>query len=378
MTDREQFAQLGRAEPFLRVIGGAIWLFVGVVRLQTQDPAEPAWWLWAWGGYGAAYAGAALHRFLPLWLARALIGVQSAAVALMPTLGFHALEGLLMAIVVVELPVVFPLKRSAQLAAAQVGLLLVVVYPHNALRYVFEITGAHSAFASFALLVYWLQQREREAKASLSDAYAELLATRALVVESSRTGERLRIARELHDSLGHHLVALGIQLQLAEKQSAAPAQASVARAQGIAKEALAEVRRVVSSMQVPEQLDFAAALTALASRIPSPVIHLDLAQDLAFPDPERAHALYRCVQEAITNSVKHAEAKNIWVSVHGAGADVEIRVRDDGKGAKKLTPGNGLTGIRERAEGLGGAAVFQSEPGRGFELQLKAPRARPA
>ena len=267
---------------------------------------------------------------------------------------------------------------SVQLTALQAALLLIVVWEHNSMRYRFEIVGAHSSFAAFALLAYQLLFRERRLRTSLSDAHAELLSTRALLADSSRQGERLRIARELHDNTGHHLVALGIQLQLAEKQATGPALATITGAKGIAKDALAEVRRVVSAMQAPEQIDFAAALRAIASRIPTPAIHLDLPNDLTFPDHQRAHALFRCVQEAITNAVKHAEAKNVWVSVRPSNADVEIRVRDDGKGTKKPNEGNGLTGIRERAEGLGGTVVFASEPGKGFELQLKAPREMPA
>jgi signal transduction histidine kinase len=280
--------------------------------------------------------------------------------------------------VVAQLPVVFTLQNSVLLGLLQVPLLFAIVYPYQQPRFIVEILGAHGAFCIFALLGYRIQQRERKARTSLSEAYAELVSTRALLVESSRQGERLRISRELHDSLGHHLVALGIQLQLAEKLSSEAGRPAVSAAQGISREALAEVRRVVTVMQAPQPLDFGASLKALASRIPNPVIHIDLDAELVMPDPERAHALFRCVQEAITNSVKHAEAHNIWVTVRTAADAVEIRVRDDGRGAAKLEEGNGIAGIRERLRHLGGTAVFGSESGRGFEIQLRAPLGSPA
>ncbi len=376
MGSRAHYAQLGRAEAWLRAVGFLIWAFVGIVKLQSMGPADTRAWLIPWVIYGAAFLAEALHARLPLGFARALLAVQSGAVGLMPTLGFQGLEGLLLAIVVSQLPIVFTLRQSALLAFAQLSLLLTIVFPHNQTRYIFEILGAHSAFCIFALLGYRIQQREREARTSLADAYAELVSTRALLVENSRQGERLRISRELHDSLGHHLVALGIQLQLAQRLVPGPGAEAVTRAQGISREALAEVRRVVSAMQAPQQLDLAAALKALASRIPTPTIHIDVTGELVLPDPERAHALFRCVQEAITNSVKHAEARNVWVTVKAEAAGVDIRVRDDGHGTRRVVEGTGLTGIRERMEHLGGTAQFQSEAGRGFELHLVAVVAR--
>lgn len=377
MAGREDFAQLGRADPWLRSVGFLIWLFVGTVHLQSRVPGDQMAWLIPWVVYGVAFVGAAFHARLPLWLARALVGVQSASVALMPMLGFQQLEGLLLAIVVAQLPVVFTLKHSALLALAQLPMLLVIVFPFQQPRYIFEILGAHSAFCVFALMGYRIQQRERKARTSLSEAYAELVETRALLVENSRQGERLRISRELHDSLGHHLVALGIQLQLAEKLATDSSKAPVTAAQGISREALAEVRRVVTQMHTTQQIDFGASLKVLASRIPTPAIHIDMDSELVLADAERTHALFRCVQEAITNSVKHAEARNVWVTVRTAASTVNIKVRDDGHGAPKLVEGNGLTGIRERVEHLGGSVVFASTSGRGFELHVTAPTGSP-
>lgn len=370
MGDREAFAQLGRAEPWLRVVGALIWADVGIIKFFSMGPTDPRAWLIPWGVYGLGYLAEAFHRSLPLWLARALLAVQSGSVGLMPVLGFTGLEGLLLAIVVCQLPIVFTLRHAAMLAFAQLFLLFAAVFPYEAPRYIFEIIGAHSSFCVFALLGYRIQQRERQARSSLSDAYAELVETRGLLVENSRQGERLRISRELHDSVGHHLVALGIQLQLAEKQAAQAQLEAVTAAQGISREALAEVRRVVSVMQAPQPLDFGASLKALASRIPSPVIHIEIQPELALPDSERTHALFRCVQEAITNCVKHAEARNVWVTVKAEAGAVDIRVRDDGRGARKLVEGNGLTGIRDRIAHLGGSADFSSSAGRGFELHL--------
>ncbi len=110
---------------------------------------------------------------------------------------------------------------------------------------------------------------------------------------------------------------------------------------------------MVSVMQAPQPIDFGASLKALASRIPTLSIHIDLNAELVTRDPERAHALFRCVREAITNGVKHAEGRHVWVTIRIADEAVDIRVRDDGQGTRKLVEGNGLTEIRERVENPG-------------------------
>ena len=108
--------------------------------------------------------------------------MQTAAVAPMPSLGFRGLEGLLLAIVVVQLPVVFTLRQSALLGLAQLPLLLAIVYLFQQARFIVEILGAHSGFCIFGLFGYRIQERERKARTALSAAYAELVSTRALVV----------------------------------------------------------------------------------------------------------------------------------------------------------------------------------------------------
>ena len=378
MTALDEFAQLGRIHLWLRIVGFLLWAFLGLSRLWQLDweHVSSLPWIPLWLLYGAAYVVHAQYRKLPLWSARGLLAVQAVSVFLMPRLGYQSFEGMMLAIVVIEATLVFSLRTAALWWAGQLLPLLWSVYPLQAPVHLIEILGAYSAFSLFVLLTYWAQLRERSARAQLVAANAELLSTRALLVENSRQGERLRISRELHDSLGHHLTALTIQLQLANRLPPEAAGEAVNRAQGISREALADVRRVVTQMQAPLQIG--AALTALASRIVKPAIHLELNEELVLEDPECAHALFRCVQEAITNSVKHADAKNLWVMIRAGDESVEVRVRDDGKGTGKMAEGNGLNGIRGRIEQLGGSAKFQSQAGRGFELHLVAPLKRAA
>jgi signal transduction histidine kinase len=107
--------------------------------------------------------------------------------------------------------------------------------------------------------------------------------------------------------------------------------------------------------------------------IPRPIVHLELPEPLCVEDPGRAHALFRCAQEAITNAVRHAEAENLWIEVSEAGGTIALRARDDGRGAADVRVGNGLSGIRERLEALGGRFEVDARPGEGWTLRAFVP-----
>src|SRR5258708_35649791 len=122
--------------------------------------------------------------------------------------------------------------------------------------------GACAGFVAFALVAHWLHMQERRARSELAKSNAALLAARAMLVEGSRQAERLRISRELHDSLGHHLTALGLQLDLAQRS--ADSKEPLGRAKKIGGDSLAAVRKVGGGMQARSGIDLGAALKALA------------------------------------------------------------------------------------------------------------------
>ena len=360
-------ARLGRTEPWLRVIGLLIWAFIGLTRL------EPKPWVIPWLIYAAAFLALGLHSRFPQWLKVALLATQSAAVLALPRFGLSGFEGLLLSIVVTQVPIVLSLRHAISWAVGQVPPMMIAVYPYNNFRQLMEILGAYSAFTLFALLVYRLHLQELRARTELASTNAALLSTRAMLVEASRQTERLRISRELHDSLGHHLTALSLQLELAQRIGAGPAVEPVNRAREISRASLAEVRKVVGEMQSPQSLDLVAALKALAGGIPEPKISIQAPERLAIDDAEAGHVLFRCIQEAITNSVKHASAQQIWVEIHQTPSLVEVTIRADGQGIGQLKRGNGLEGMQARVAQVKGKVAFDSAPGRGFTVRLEVP-----
>ncbi len=203
----------------------------------------------------------------------------------------------------------------------------------------------------------------------LARVNAELLATQQLLTDSSRLAERLHISRELHDAAGHHLAALSLNLELAARRADGTAAEPIREAHAVARLLLADIRDMVSSLRQHRPLDLRRALLTLVAGTNEPHIHLTLAEHVELTDPSQAHAVFRCVQEAITNAVRHANARNVWIDVALEGERLELHVRDDGRGASKLSPGNGLSGMRERFEDADGGLEIAAEPGQGVRLR---------
>src|SRR5207245_11745384 len=123
------------------------------------------------------------------------------------------------------------------------------------------------------------------------------------------------IARALDDVLCRNCAALRIQLDHAAHVATDSVLPDIQPAQSSTRQMLSEVRSVVSSMRTGEQLDLAPILNSLAKHLLSPKISLDLPPCLALADSARTHAVLRCVQEIITNTVKHSGATHLSITI---------------------------------------------------------------
>lgn len=232
---------------------------------------------------------------------------------------------------------------------------------------------AYLGFQIFAALTaYYAKSAERTTK-ELQETNAHLMATRSLLEESARDGERLRLARELHDVAGHKLTALKLNLSALERGGEAAAPASVKVASQLATELLDDIRGVVAQIRQHDGLDLRQALAQLIAPLPSPRIHLDLRDDARVDSVAQAETLLRVVQEALTNIVRHAGATNAWISLRREADVVRLSIRDDGRGVVPLREGFGLSGMRERLALVGGTlGISQSDTG-GVALEITAP-----
>lgn len=287
----------------------------------------------------------------------------------------YGLGSVLLMVAACVLPWMLPLKLgvawllASQLAVAPVFIRLLDFPPLEALMQ----SMLYAGFSGFVFVVSLVALQQTQAREEQRRLNAELRATRALLADSARVNERTRISRELHDLLGHHLTALSLNLEVAGHLSEGRVREHVQQAHALARLLLTDVREAVSQLREGGAIDLAAALRPLAENVPSLAIDMDIEEPLTVDDPERAHVLLRCTQEAITNAVRHSGARHLWLSARREGDRVLLRVRDDGRGSDRVTPGNGLRGLSERLRQYGGSLEVNSQHGQGFHLTMGLP-----
>jgi signal transduction histidine kinase len=213
------------------------------------------------------------------------------------------------------------------------------------------------------------QRRSRMRAERLVD---ELSAAQRRVAELSAAAERNRLARDIHDSVGHHLTAISVQLAKAEAfrgRDPAVADRAVGDAGRAANRALREVRESVGALRA-EPFSLVSAVTALADGLDDAGfrVAVELTGSEAGHARPGLEALYRIAQEALTNARRHAGADLVRVALRFADA-VVLEVADNGRGFRlDEVTGSGLPGMRERVAALGGSLAVDSAPGRGTRV----------
>lgn len=264
--------------------------------------------------------------------------------------------------------------RQAALIVLAVNLLMYVVY-----REVWQLqspllsTVMNASFQCFAALTAWFAFRAEQTRDELAAANADLLATRSLLAETARDSERLRLSRELHDVAGHKLTALKLNLAALARDPRFSADEQVRLCARLADELLADIRGVVMQMRRDEGLDLADALQALGAPFERPRMHLQIEPQARVASVAQAEAVLRAVQEGLTNAVRHSQAHNLWVVLRRDGDALRLDIRDDGRGSGELCAGNGLRGMRERLEGVGGGLDVSRTDTGGVHLQAWLP-----
>jgi signal transduction histidine kinase len=167
---------------------------------------------------------------------------------------------------------------------------------------------------------------------------------------------------------------LSLNLEVASHLVGGAAQDHVRQAQTVAKLLLSDVREVVSQLREDDAIDLTEALKTLVEGVPGITIHLDLPPRFSIDDPRRAQVLLRCAQEIITNTVRHAGARNLWLRFERTEAnELAMHAHDDGRGSGELRQGNGLTGMRERLDQIGGRLNITTARDKGFALDAWLP-----
>jgi signal transduction histidine kinase len=286
---------------------------------------------------------------------------------------FDYFVGFLMVIVSWQVALLFRLKIAIIWMITASLLLLYFLDPHYYMGWRWGATGALLGFQAFAIVTAALARAESGLREDQARINAELVSTRELLRESTKLGERMRISRELHDSVGHHLTALCLYLEAALNSPADQAAHGIRQAQVSARDALEEVRSVVSAAQGGEDIHLHSALRLLAERIPRVRLNLSIPEELRITDATRANSILRCVQEITTNTLKHSDATNLWISLRLKDGGIEIEAHDDGHAPREAEAGFGLSAMRQRFEELGGSVSFETATGQCFLVRAWLP-----
>lgn len=232
-------------------------------------------------------------------------------------------------------------------------------------------------------------QRSDELLSELQQAHQQLQDNLLHSEQLAVAEERNRMAREMHDALGHRLTVSAVQLEGAQRlisDEPGRAEEMVATAREQVRKALADLRQSVATLREPLEtgLEFQQALRSLLNDFESST---DLTVNLLIPEdfpllPSRYRlTLFRTAQEALTNVQRHANAKQVWVQLNNTQSLVKLTVGDDGNGFevegeqidRSEKQGFGLRGMRERAAQLNGECFFETRPGGGAQIIISLP-----
>lgn len=278
---------------------------------------------------------------------------------------------------------VFPVVEMFMTGSAiQIGLLIFHVFvflwtmyalkasPQNAL-----LSYAATLFLVFLFRAHSMEKRRgRQLNAELTEAQAKLR-------EAAVDKERTRIAQELHDSIGHSLVALRMHLEFAENVADANPEKSrevIAKALAISHHSIADLRKAVAVLKETGAQDGMELRESLNEMMQS-VQTGGLAFEFEFePAVEYARAdiktcIYNTVREAITNGLKHGRAQSFRIRILRQDGAVHVDVENDGEGCGHIVKSHGLRGIEERIRALKGTVSFSSASCRGFAVRAELP-----
>ncbi len=361
------------------LIAFAAW---GAPRLIGSTAIDGPWWLLTLlplllGVPLALRRRAPLQMWLAIW----------AVVALLSLLGDNSLRGL--AFTFVLFAAAYSLGAHASLRRAVVGLIVVApvmveISHHGRLGLAFAQDGGSKAvvLSLLQLVAFWLAGVFVHARRQAVSMAARSAALERQA-EQATAAERARIAREMHDIVAHHLSVIVLQAAGA-RASGRPAGATLEKIENSARQALSETRRLLGVLRDPDEEAGLAPqpgigdLGALAASVQAAglPVHLVIDGDLAALPATVDVSVYRIVQEALTNVLRHAGPARADVTI-GCGQDaVTIEVTDDGTaepGQQTPADGHGLAGMRERAAVFGGELDAGPRPGGGYAVRARLP-----
>ncbi len=237
-------------------------------------------------------------------------------------------------------------------------------------------------FLAVGFTISFLMTRLKKQQDSLEAANIRLTHYSSTLEQLATTRERSRLARELHDTLAHTLSGLAVQLETVKAYwdvDHEMARTSLEKSIYTAHSGLEETRRALKALRASplDDMGLAGAVEAMAAASAAQgnlTLDLSIADNLPALSPDVEQAVYRIVQEAVTNVINHAGAHNIKVQMQLIDGKLKLTVQDDGQGFEldRIQKSNrfGVTGMKERAQLIGADLKVRSEPGQGTTVEL--------
>ncbi|HIX00894.1 MAG TPA: two-component sensor histidine kinase [Candidatus Nesterenkonia stercoripullorum] len=351
---------------------------IGVITLVIDDLLVP---VWTWAGllllWLVTVSLAATER---LTRRPALVFYGCAAIIswalLLTTSSSGGMVVVLMVVVAAVGSFVIPIRWVLVLVLLNSG----VTFLHSRLsdadpRESLLVVGFYLIIHLATVFSGYAMRQETELRTELEQKNLDLEAAAVLLEDSAASDERLRISRELHDLIGHQLTVLNLELEAAKHREGSQARAHVDQAAEVAKGLLADVRTTVGELRQDSQGDLRQSLQRLAGAVPSLDVHVEVDADVR-TDEEIHSTLLRAAQEIITNTIKHAQAAELALIVTQEAGTLTLTGTNDGVAPGAITPGHGLTGLKERLEGLDGRLEIRTTPHFTVEAHLPVMRDR--
>jgi signal transduction histidine kinase len=374
----DSFLSSSRAQS---LTGGAVLIIVSALSIYLLAAGTEQWGtalslvtalfvldILCFATFTSTWAESSRRRLLSvLWLEAAAI----VSLYFLVDVSFVAILGIVW---VVQATEIFPIRTTGWLLLGSVSAFTasqVVHWGDDNLMLALTGSATLALFHVFAVIATHRARSEQELREETAALNRELVATRELLSEHSRQSERLRIARDLHDLLGHHLTAQILQLEVATHITDGPGKQKVEQALALGKLLLGDLRTAVSELREDEPINFRDAVRKLVSDIPG--IKIELNVNATLDEIDLAQTLLHCTREALTNVLRHSGANRCVITfARPTDSDYLLEVRDNGHKRQKIVAGNGLKGIKERIEGAGGRVHWLSDK-QGFMLQIGLP-----
>lgn len=225
----------------------------------------------------------------------------------------------------------------------------------------------YACFQLFSLLIGHYALQANKARNALAEINAEMLATRSLLESSARDRERLRVSRELHDTAGHTLTALKLNLRQLRDRSQPEDRDALSDCLNLSSDLLEDIRHLVGALRELAPLDLNRALSELTRPFPAPELVIDVAPDVVIEDLAIAENLLAVARESITNVVRHSQASRCVISVRTDQGKICLTVEDNGVGTGSVE-GYGISGMRERVINAQGELIIAANAPTGTRI----------